>query len=59
MIRNLAGTIVQVGQGKRTVNAFERILKSRDRQQAGPTAPAHGLTLISVDYSCSLISDDT
>ncbi len=57
MIRNLAGTIVQVGQGKRTVKAFERILKSRDRQQAGPTAPAHGLTLISVDYS-SLMPDD-
>ncbi len=58
MIRNLAGTIIQVGQGKRTVNEFERILQCRDRQQAGPTAPAHGLTLISVDYGNSLMSDD-
>lgn len=50
MIRNLTGTIVEVGQGKRTVEQFKKILSSRDRQQAGPTAPAHGLTLISVDY---------
>lgn len=50
MVRNLAGTIIEVGQGKRTIEGFEKILNSRDRQQAGPTAPAHGLTLISVDY---------
>ena len=50
MIRNLAGTIIEVGQAKRTPEAFEKILASRDRQQAGPTAPACGLTLVSVDY---------
>lgn len=50
MVRNLAGTILEVGQAKRTPEAFEKILASRDRQQAGPTAPACGLTLISVDY---------
>jgi tRNA pseudouridine38-40 synthase len=50
MIRNLAGTIIEVGQAKRTPEAFEKILAGRDRQQAGPTAPACGLTLVSVDY---------
>jgi tRNA pseudouridine38-40 synthase len=57
MIRNMAGTIIEVGQGKFTVNGFERIFESRDRRQAGPTAPAHGLTLISVDYSNSCLPD--
>ncbi|MEE4164373.1 MAG: tRNA pseudouridine synthase A, partial [Desulfocapsaceae bacterium] len=50
MIRNLAGTIIEVGQGKRTVESFKKILAGRNRQEAGPTAPAHGLTLVSVDY---------
>ncbi len=50
MIRNLAGTIIEVGQAKRTPEAFAQILASRNRQQAGPTAPACGLTLVSVAY---------
>jgi tRNA pseudouridine38-40 synthase len=50
MVRNLAGTILEVGQGKLTIEGFEKILSNRDRRQAGPTAPAHGLTLISVNY---------
>jgi len=50
MIRNLSGTIVEVGQGKRTVKEFRAILRSRDRQRAGATAPAHGLALLCVTY---------
>ena len=50
MVRNLSGTILEVGRGKRGPSEFKDILKSRDRQQAGPTASAHGLTLISVHY---------
>jgi tRNA pseudouridine38-40 synthase len=50
MIRNLMGTIVEVGKGKRTAGDFERIIWSADRRQAGMTAPGHGLYLVSVNY---------
>ena len=50
MVRNLTGTIIEVGQGKRSVKEFEQILTSKDRQQAGTTASPHGLTLLSVNY---------
>lgn len=48
MVRNLAGTLVEVGRGRFTPADVSRILASRDRGQAGPTAPAHGLTLVRV-----------
>ena len=53
MVRNLMGTIVEVGKGSRTANDFERIIRSGDRKQAGMTAPGHGLYLISVNYQQS------
>jgi len=48
MVRNLAGTLVEVGRGRFAPADAARILASRDRGQAGPTAPAHGLTLVRV-----------
>jgi len=53
MVRNLTGTIVEVGKGKKTTGDFERIVRSGDRRQAGMTAPGHGLYLISVNYQQS------
>lgn len=50
MVRNLTGTIVEVGKGKKTTADFERIIRSGDRRQAGMTAPGRGLYLISVNY---------
>lgn len=50
MVRNLVGTLVDVGLGKITPADFKDILDSRDRSQAGATAPARGLTLIRVNY---------
>jgi tRNA pseudouridine38-40 synthase len=50
MVRNLVGTIVEVGRGKLTPEDFQRILASRDRRQAGMTAPARGLYLMEVGY---------
>jgi len=50
MVRNLTGTIVEVGKAKRTVDDFERVIRSADRKQAGMTAPGHGLYLVSVNY---------
>lgn len=48
MVRNLAGTLIEVGRGRFEVAEAARILASRDRGRAGPTAPAHGLVLVRV-----------
>ena len=50
MVRNLVGTLLEVGRGKRSVDSFGQVLLARDRTAAGPTAPAHGLTLKEVFY---------
>lgn len=50
MVRILTGTLLEVGQGKRDADSMERLLSSRDREQAGFTAPAKGLTLWEVKY---------
>jgi tRNA pseudouridine38-40 synthase len=50
MVRAIVGTLIEVGKGKIASEDFQRILDSRDRKQAGPTAPAHGLFLKEVKY---------
>lgn len=50
MVRNIVGTLVEVGRGKLTPAAFEAILESRAREEAGATAPPQGLFLVRVDY---------
>jgi len=48
MVRILVGTLVQVGSQRRSATSMPELLVSRDRSQAGPTAPANGLTLVRV-----------
>ena len=50
MVRNIVGALVDVGLGKISPADFKHILKSKDRDQAGATAPAHGLFLKNVNY---------
>ena len=50
MVRNIAGTLVEIGVGRWTPNRIVEILASRDRSQAGATAPAQGLFLVRVEY---------
>jgi tRNA pseudouridine38-40 synthase len=50
MVRNLVGTLVDVGVGRLSSEDFNRILQSKDRNQAGATAPPHGLFLMQVEY---------
>ncbi len=50
MVRNIMGTLVEVGLGKRSASDVETILRSRNRGMAGATAPARGLFLMEVIY---------
>jgi tRNA pseudouridine38-40 synthase len=50
MVRNIVGTLIPVGRGDLTPEEVRRILEARDRSQAGPTAPPHGLCLVKVKY---------
>lgn len=50
MVRNLVGTMLEVGRGALPVSSIAVILEARSRAEAGPTAPARGLFLHSVEY---------
>jgi tRNA pseudouridine38-40 synthase len=50
MVRNVVGTLVDVGRGRLNAGDVRVILEAKDRTAAGPTAPAQGLFLVSVEY---------
>ena len=50
MVRIIAGTLVQVGGGAIKPEAVKEILAKKDRSAAGPTAPAHGLTMMGIEF---------
>lgn len=50
MVRIIAGTLVRVGGGDWEPEHMQEILDAYDRNAAGPTAPAHGLTMIGIEY---------
>lgn len=51
MVRNIIGTLADVGMGKIRADGFEKILAARNRALASATAPAHGLFLVGVRYA--------
>lgn len=57
MVRTIVGTLLLVGRAKLTAEDVAQILASRDRAQAGPTAPPHGLYLMSVTYPETWVND--
>jgi tRNA pseudouridine38-40 synthase len=50
MVRNIVGTLIEVGKGKMDVDGLKKVITARDRKKAGPAAPAHGLFLREVRY---------
>jgi tRNA pseudouridine38-40 synthase len=50
MVRNIVGTLMEIGRGKLPPEVMKEILETRNRKAAGETAPAHGLCLIHVFY---------
>ena len=57
MVRIIAGTLLEVGKGKIEPNEMGEIIAAMDRQAAGPTAPAHGLTLVKYEFLKEGLSD--
>lgn len=58
MVRNLVGTLVDVGLGRTTVDGFREILQAHDRRMAGITAPPQGLFLENVRYPTKILQKD-
>ena len=50
MVRIIVGTLLEIGEGKRDPMDIFAILEAKDRAAAGPTAPAHGLTLVKYEF---------
>ena len=50
MVRIIAGTLIEVGNGQYPPERVKDILEACDREAAGPTAPAHGLTLMGIEF---------
>lgn len=57
MVRNIVGTLVEIGRGSLAPADLTRILEARDRTAAGPTAPARGLYLVEVVYNNSVTTE--
>ena len=57
MVRNIVGTLVEVGRGALKAEEMARILAAKDRAGAGPTAPAQGLFLVGVSYDRGLVEE--
>lgn len=55
MVRNMVGTLVEVGRHRLTPDGFSAILAGRDRRAAGMTAPAQGLYLVEVKYKTEIV----
>lgn len=52
MVRIIAGTLLEVGSGRREPEQILEILEAKDRKAAGPTAPPNGLMLVQYDFVC-------
>lgn len=55
MVRIIAGTLIEIGSGRRPAADMQRILRSRDRREGGPVAAACGLTLCSIQFMPALL----
>ncbi|MVM41658.1 tRNA pseudouridine(38-40) synthase TruA [Spirosoma sp. HMF3257] len=55
MVRTIVGTMIEIGQARMTLEQFEQIIQSRDRNKAGRAAPANGLYLVEVGYPAQVV----
>ena len=59
MVRALVGTMVEVAEGKRTLESYRGLLGGAGRVDAGLTAPSHGLFLWGIKYGAALAEDES
>ena len=57
MVRAMVGSLLEIGRGRRDAAWLRGLLASRDRTQAGPTVPPHGLFLVGVSYEGASLAD--
>ena len=50
MVRAIVGTLIEIGQGKRTLESLQHTIASKNRSEAGYSVPAHALFLVHIDY---------
>ena len=50
MVRKMVGTLLDIGRGRFPIEEIDRLFDTRDRSRCGPTAPPHGLYLVSIEY---------
>lgn len=55
MVRAIVGTLLEVGQGRMSLEEFQTVLNSKDRTKAGRSVPAHGLYLTAVEYPPEIV----
>jgi len=58
MVRAIVGTLVEIGEGKTTLENFKTIIENKDRTKAGPSAPAKGLFLTKVKYPENIFKNE-
>ncbi|GAB2544416.1 tRNA pseudouridine(38-40) synthase TruA [Spirosoma aerophilum] len=56
MVRTIVGTMLEIGQGRMSLEQFEKIILARDRTVAGRAAPANGLYLVEVGYPAGVLA---
>ncbi len=56
MVRTIVGTMIEIGQGRMSLERFEAIINARDRRVAGRAAPANGLYLMEVRYPAEVLA---
>ena len=56
MVRNISGSLIDVGSGKQKEAWIGEVLESKDRSRAGVTAPPDGLYLVEIGYDASALS---
>ena len=54
MVRAIVGTLLEIGLKKMSLNALQDVILSQDRNEAGPSVPAHGLYLTQITYPQSI-----
>ncbi len=56
MVRTIVGTMVEIGQGRMSLDQFNAIIQAKDRTVAGRAAPANGLYLVEVTYPAEVLA---